>query len=126
MQKAETFRFMITTFTVLLVSLCSLFICVGAVDSSTTHAVTILMPADGPALFASKCVICHGRNGAGTAALRAKGQPDLSSSEWHRSHSDEQIVARIKDGKGKMPGFKNKLSEDDIRALVKQVRALKK
>jgi len=126
MQKAKTFRFMITTLSVLLVSLCSLFIYVGAVDSSTPPAVNILMPADGSALYASKCVICHGRNGAGTPALRAKGQPDLSSSEWHKSHSDEQIASRIRDGKGKMPGFKNKLSEDDVRALVKQVRTLRK
>jgi cytochrome c6 len=84
------------------------------------------MPADGPALYASKCVICHGKNGSGTAALRAKGQPDLTSAQWHQSHSDDQIASRIRDGKGKMPGFKNKLSEDEIRALVKQVRALKK
>jgi mono/diheme cytochrome c family protein len=83
-------------------------------------------PSDGGALYGSKCAICHGRNGSGTPQWRAKGQPDLSSAEWQKSHSDSQIAERIKLGKGKMPGFANKLSDEDVMALVKQVRNFKK
>jgi len=82
--------------------------------------------SDGSALYSSNCAICHARNGAGTPAWRAKGQPDLSRPDWQKSHSDEQIASQIKNGKGKMPGFGKKLSNEDIMALVRQVRSLKR
>jgi len=81
---------------------------------------------NGAALYGSNCAICHGRNGSGTPAWRAKGQPDLSSAEWQKSRSDDQIAERIRLGKGKMPSFGKKLSEEEVMALVKQIRTLKK
>jgi len=124
MQKGRMFRLIVMLF-VPLFSLGSLFTRVSAVDSSTTNATTAIT-ADGSALYASKCVICHAKNGAGTAAWRAKGQPDLSTAEWQKTHSDEQIATRIREGKGKMPGFGNKLSDEEIKALVRQVRTLRR
>jgi mono/diheme cytochrome c family protein len=84
------------------------------------------LPSDGASLYGSKCAICHGSNGSGTPQWRAKGQPDLSSAEWQKSRSDSQIAERIRLGKGKMPGFAKKLSEEDVMALVKQVRNFRK
>jgi len=124
MHKGRTFR-LIIMLGVPVFSIWSLFSCVGALDFLTVTATTIAT-SDGPALYASKCVICHGKNGVGTPAWRAKGQPDLSSAEWQKTHSDDQIASRIKEGKGKMPGFGNKLSDEEIKALVKQVRTLRK
>jgi mono/diheme cytochrome c family protein len=125
MQKRRTFRLIIMLF-VPLFSLGSLFSCVSEVDFSTTAAATTITMADGPALYASKCVICHGKTGAGTPAWKAKGQPDISASEWQKTHSDDQIATRIKEGKGKMPGFGKKLSDEEIKALVRQVRTLRR
>ena len=99
---------------------------------TSTSALTFTKPipvghsGDGGAVYASKCSICHGRNGSGTPALRAKGQPDLSTAQWQKTHSDEQIAERIRAGKGKMPPFAKKLSEEEIMALVKQVRSFRK
>ncbi|MCM3870293.1 MAG: cytochrome c [Pyrinomonadaceae bacterium] len=124
MQKTRTLRLIITLLAPLVTL--GLLSVVSAVDFSTTTPATIITTADGPALYASKCVICHGKNGAGTAALRAKGQPDLSTADWQKTHSDEQIAARIREGKGKMPGFAKKLSDEEIKALVKQVRTLRR
>jgi mono/diheme cytochrome c family protein len=81
---------------------------------------------NGAALYGSNCAICHGRNGSGTPAWRAKGQPDLSTAEWQKTHSDDQIAERIRLGKGKMPSFGKKFSEEDVTALVKQVRSFRK
>jgi cytochrome c6 len=116
-----------------MVHLISIFSVVLAVMPTTgTHALMSTTPrgpnppSDGASLYGSKCAICHGRNGAGTSAWKSKGQPDLSTAEWQKSHSDAQIAERIKQGKGKMPPFANKLSDEDVAALVKQVRSFRK
>jgi cytochrome c6 len=116
-----------------MVHLISIFSVMLAVMPTTgTNALTSTTPSgpnppsDGASLYGSKCAICHGRNGAGTSAWKSKGQPDLSAAEWQKSHSDAQIAERIKQGKGKMPPFGNKLSDEDVAALVKQVRSFKK
>jgi cytochrome c551 len=99
----------------------------SALDVTATIAKQPVGPGpNGAALYGSNCAICHGRNGSGTPAWRAKGQPDLSTADWQKSRSDEQIAERIKLGKGKMPGFAKKLSEEEVTALVKQIRSLKK
>jgi cytochrome c oxidase cbb3-type subunit 3 len=84
-------------------------------------------PADAVALFGEKCAVCHSKNGTGLPNWKAKGQPDLTNADWQKSHTDAQIAAVIRDGKGKyMPAFKNKISEEEISALVGRVRAFAK
>lgn len=83
--------------------------------------------ADGTTVFGAKCALCHGKDGAGLPNWKAKGQPDFTSAEWQKSHSDEQIASSIREGKGKfMPAFKAKLSDADIAAVVARVRAFGK
>ncbi|HEX8184748.1 MAG TPA: c-type cytochrome [Blastocatellia bacterium] len=83
--------------------------------------------ADGATIFGAKCALCHGKDGAGLPNWKAKGQPDLTSAEWQKSHSDEQITGTVREGKGKyMPAFKAKLSDEEIAAVVARVRALGK
>ena len=78
-------------------------------------------------VFGSKCVICHGKDGAGLPNWKSKGQPDLTTADWQRSRTDAQIAEVIKNGKGKfMPAFKAKLSDDDVNAVVAHIRSLKK
>lgn len=82
---------------------------------------------DAVALFGEKCAMCHGKNGAGQANWKAKGQPDFTKVDWHKSHTDSQIAESIKNGKGKyMTAYKDKLSEEEITALVGRIRAFSK
>ena len=78
---------------------------------------------DGAAIYARRCAICHAKDGVGLPNWRAKGQPSFASGVWQKSRSDSQIGEIIKSGKGKtMPAFKEKLSDEEIGALVAQIR----
>lgn len=85
--------------------------------------VAVTATADGTALFNTQCAFCHSKDGAGLPNWRAKGQPDFTKPEWQSAHTDAQISEAIKSGKGKtMPAYKNKLSEEDVTALVSRIR----
>lgn len=92
-------------------------------------APTIAMPqnaTDGAAPFKTKCAICHGQDGAGKTPMGQKlNIRDLRSAEVQKQ-SDAELAKSIGQGKGKMPGFDNKLSPDEIRAIVTHIRTLGK
>lgn len=71
--------------------------------------------ADGKALFASKCTVCHGQDGKGQSAMGKKlGVKDLSVTKL----SEADIEATIAKGKGKMTPFGGKLSPEEIKAVA--------
>ncbi len=84
-------------------------------------------PDDAKATFDSKCASCHGKDGR-AKSLHAKHvhARDLTDGTWQGNVSDERLFNSISNGKGKMPDFKKKLSENQIDALVRYVRQLKK
>lgn len=86
--------------------------------------------AEGPkdsateALYKSKCQICHGADGAGSAAGKKMGAKDFKSAEVAKE-SDSELFDVTKKGKGKMPSFDKKLTDEQVKALVKYIRSLK-
>jgi cytochrome c553 len=78
------------------------------------------------------CIACHGKDGKGqTKAGRMAGVKDQTDSQYQASLNDEKMFTAVKDGlteggKEKMKPFKEKLSDDEIKALVAHVRSLKK
>jgi mono/diheme cytochrome c family protein len=92
--------------------------------STASIAANVRTPA---ALYARNCVSCHGRDGsARTSKARLNHARKLSDSEWQNRTSDERIFNSIMNGKGKMPAYGKKLSEQEIDSLVNYVRGLKK
>jgi cytochrome c6 len=82
-------------------------------------------PADGAAVYKAKCAACHSLDGSGSSPMGKKlGVRDLGSADVQKQ-SDEQLTAVTVDGKGKMPAFKGKLSNDEIAAVVKHIRTFK-
>ena len=76
----------------------------------------------GADLFKSKCAMCHGPDGKGKMA----GTKDLGSAEVQKA-SDADLTATITNGKPpKMPAYKGKLTDDQIKSLVAYVRTFKK
>jgi len=82
---------------------------------------------DARSVYNSKCASCHGRDGrAKSMHARHEKARDLTSGEWQDSVSDERIYNSISNGKGKMPGFKKKLSDAQMDELVNYVRRLRR
>jgi cytochrome c6 len=77
--------------------------------------------AAGVAVYKSKCVTCHGADGAGSAVGKSLKVADLRSAEV-QSRSDAELTQIISDGKNNMPGFKGTVSDDEITAVLAHVR----
>ena len=74
--------------------------------------------------FTTYCAVCHGDDGKGqTEKGKEKGARDFTSKKWQASVTDDRLEASVTKGRGKMPSFKSKLSADEIKALVKEVRS---
>jgi len=79
---------------------------------------------DTAALYKSKCQICHGPDGKGSAVGAKLGVKDFHSPEVAKM-SDQELFEITKKGRDKMPGYDKKLTDDQIKALVKYIRSLK-
>lgn len=90
----------------------------------------LVLPAgradDTPALYKSKCAMCHAADGSGnTPTGKAMKVTDLRSEEVQKK-TDAQLIEATTNGKGKMTAFKGKLTEAQIKDLVKYIRELAK
>ena len=81
---------------------------------------------DARTLFASECAACHGKDGkAKTFKAKFNHARNLTDPTWQAEVTDERLYNSIHNGKGKMPSFGKKLSDQQINALVAYVRTLK-
>lgn len=86
----------------------------------------IAFAADGAAIYKAKCASCHGADGKGQSPMGKKmNLRDLGSPEVQKQ-TDKELYDWTADGKGKMPAYKDKLSADEIKALVAHMRTFKK
>ena len=86
----------------------------------------IAFAADGAATYKAKCATCHGADGKGQSPMGKKmNLRDLGSPEVQKQ-TDKELYDWTADGKGKMPAYKDKLSTDEIKALVAHMRTFKK
>lgn len=91
----------------------------------TTLLVVLLAAADPSALFKTNCAPCHGADGKGkTPVGKSLHVKDLAADEV-QAQSDADLCKIILEGKGKMPAYNGKLSDDEIRALVTFIRSLR-
>ena len=75
------------------------------------------------ATFRTKCAMCHGQDGSGSAAGKSMNVPDLRSPVVQKL-PDAELAQVISSGKGGMPSFKGSLSDDQIQSLVTHIRSL--
>ena len=83
-------------------------------------------PRDAAVIYAKSCATCHGKDGrAKTFKAKFNGARNLTDATWQADASDERIHNSISNGRGKMPAFGKRLSEEEINGLVAYVRRLK-
>ncbi|HEY4709842.1 MAG TPA: cytochrome c [Candidatus Acidoferrales bacterium] len=88
---------------------------------------TPALAQDAGALFKSKCSVCHSPDGSGSSATgKQLGVTDLRADEVQKQ-TDAQLNDSITSGKGtKMPAYKGKITDDQIKGLVGYIRSLAK
>src|SRR2546423_15603839 len=75
-------------------------------------------------LYKSKCAACHGPDGAGATTMGKKlSAKDFRAPEVSKL-SDAELFDITKKGKNKMPAYDKKLTDDQIKDLIKYIRNL--
>jgi mono/diheme cytochrome c family protein len=101
-------------------------ITLGAVAGARTGAAQTPAPApDGAALYQANCRACHGPSGVPPQRMVAiyKELAPLDSA-FLAARSEDSLVAALRDGIGKMKGYKEKLTPEQIAAIAKYVKTL--
>jgi cytochrome c551 len=96
----------------------AILLCVGAVASVWAE------PAS--SVFKTKCAPCHGAAGdANTPAGKALKVPSFTSEEV-LNETDANLLTIARNGKGKMPAWHDKLSDDQLKDLIAFIRTMQK
>ena len=91
-----------------------------------------LRAADAKEVFEKNCAKCHGEDGKGKTKMGEKlGVKDYTDAKEQEKMKDADMAKAVKEGVTKeekkvMKAFGDTLSDDDIKGLVKYVRAFKK
>lgn len=82
---------------------------------------------DQGSLFKAKCSTCHAADGSGNTQMgKTLGAPDLHSDAVQKK-TDEELIDAVTNGVGKkMPAYKGKLTDAQIKGLVGYIRSLAK
>ena len=82
----------------------------------------------GQALYVKTCAACHGRTGLGDGpkAKSLKTVPGDFSKTISQNQTDGEHFYKTKNGRGDMPKYEGKMTDDDIWNIVNYIRTLKK
>lgn len=92
---------------------------------ATAVAVPVLAQS-GESTFKAKCAMCHGADGLATGPMgKAMKIPSVKSPDFMKL-SESDMVADTTNGKNKMPAYKAKLTDAQIKEVVAYMRTLEK
>ncbi len=96
---------------------CLVLIC-GVVLVFSAFASVGLAQTGGEATYKAKCQMCHGETGLGDTSagktMKVKSFKDPETSKM----SETALLNIIKNGHGKMPAYKDKLTDEQIKEVV--------
>ena len=81
-------------------------------------------PPKRSAVWEANCTVCHGDDGrARTEEGLKKRARNFTDPKWQESVSDGRLTSSIKRGHDQMPAFGRKLTEEQVKALVAEIRS---
>ena len=101
------------------------------VVTSVVMAAGAASAADATENWTKNCAACHGKDGSGNTLMGKKnGAKDYRDPKVQAEFTNEKAAATIKEGvtvggKERMKAFKDKLTDDEIKALVLHIRGFK-
>ena len=99
---------------------------VRAVFVSLLAAGTVSFAQSGADTFKSKCQMCHGADGTGNTPAGKSTKVHSFSDPDVVKMSDADLIAITTNGKNKMPAYKGKLTDAQIKDVVAYIRTLQK
>lgn len=85
-----------------------------------------LAQGDAAAIYKAKCMNCHGADGLASGPIGKSMKVPSFKDPAEIKASDARLFTSTKDGKNKMPAYSGKLTDDQIRDVVKYIRTLQK
>ena len=85
-----------------------------------------LAQSTGEATYKAKCQSCHGAQGVPNPGIAKAMGVKPASDPSVMSMSEAEMIAITTNGKGKMPAYKGKLTDPEIKASVDYFRSLAK
>jgi len=88
-----------------------------------------VVPIDGKEIYLKSCKECHGVLGTPTKAATRKYDKiaTFADPKFFETRNDEALIKAVTKGKGRdMKGFSEKLSSEEIKAVVEYIHTLKK
>ena len=98
--------------------------------SMLSAALLIAAPAafgDGAEVYTKNCASCHGKDGKGETTMGKKAKvKDYTDAKVQASFTDAEALKVILEGKEKMKGYKDKVTEAEAKEMVAYIRTFKK
>jgi mono/diheme cytochrome c family protein len=94
-----------------------------------SFGVVVVQPASAQSaedLYKAKCLLCHAADGSGNTPAGKKMEVKSFSAPEVAKNTDATWIDVTKTGKGKMPAYTGKLTDDQIKDVIKYVRSLAK
>jgi mono/diheme cytochrome c family protein len=105
----------------------SITVVLGAVTYFSGVSIAKAADIDAKKIYMTHCKTCHGEDGHPTDLGTGLGAREFANAEWQAKTTDEQIIEQINNGTPeKMMPFKEKLTQDEIKALVSVIRGFGK
>lgn len=79
----------------------------------------------GADLYKAKCQSCHGADGTPSAMAVKMGAKPVKDPAVAKK-TDKEFIAATTNGQGKMPAYKGKLTDDQIKAVATYMKGLAK
>jgi cytochrome c6 len=99
---------------------------IRAVFVSLLAAGTACLAQSGADTYKSKCQMCHGADGTGNTPAGKSTKIHSFSDPDVVKMSDADLIAVTTNGKNKMPAYKGKLTDAQIKDVVAYIRTLQK